>query len=291
MIDLHTHTNESDGTYSPAELVEAALSSGLEALAISDHDTFSGYDQAAQLAGRNGLDLVCGIEVNSRLASDHPDSDRAWSVHILGYFLHEPPAQEFRDWLSELLRTRRERNAKLVDKLQSMGVSITLEEVQALGRTLTGRPHFAQLLVRKGYVANTDEAFRKYLGESAPGFVQRDSPHTAAAVQQIERAGGLPVLAHPVRLGIRDHEREAKFITELRDNGLLGLEVYHSDHSPSDMERYLALARKLGLAISGGSDFHGDAKPRIRLGKGINGNLAVPRRVLDELRNYRLHTA
>ena len=291
MIDLHTHTNESDGTYSPAELVEGALADGLEALAISDHDTFSGYDQAAQLAAKNGLDLVCGIEVNSRLADGHPESERAWSVHILGYFLHAPPAREFRDWLSELLRTRRERNARLVEKLQSMGVSITLDEVQALGRTLTGRPHFAQLLVRKGYVANTDEAFRKYLGESAPGFVQRDSPHTAAAVEQIERGGGLPVLAHPIRLGIRDHEREAKFITELRDNGLRGLEVYHSDHSRADVERYQVLAKKLGLAITGGSDFHGDTKPRIRLGKGVNGNLAVPRRVLDELRNFRPPTA
>ena len=291
MIDLHTHTNESDGTYTPVELVEAALAGGLEALAISDHDTFSGYDQAAQLGVRNGLELVCGIEVNSRLASDHPDSDRAWSVHILGYFLHKPPSLEFRGWLSELLRTRRERNARLVDNLRSMGVSITLDEVQALGRTLTGRPHFAQLLVRKNYVSNTDEAFRKYLGESAPGFVQRDSPHTATAIQQIEQAGGLPVLAHPIRLGIRDHQREAEFITELRDNGLLGLEVYHSDHSAADMERYLALARKLGLAITGGSDFHGDTKPRIRLGKGVNGNLAVPRRVLDELRNFRPHTA
>lgn len=267
--------------------MEAALEAGLEALGIADHDTFAGYDQAAPLAGANGLELICGIEVNTRLAAHNGDHSRAWSVHVLGYFLHEPPSMEFREWLSQLLESRRERNTKLLEKLRSMGVLIDLEEVQAIGRTLTGRPHFARLLVHKGYAANSEDAFRRYLGESSPGFVQRDSPHAALAIQQIVAAGGLPVLAHPVRLGIRNPTREAEIIGELRDAGLRGIEAYHSDHGPSDVERYLELARKLGLAVSGGSDFHGSAKPRVMLGTGIDRNLNVPRKVLTELRRFR----
>lgn len=284
MIDLHTHTNESDGTYSPPQLVEAALAAGLEALAITDHDTFAGHDQAAPLARARGLDLICGIEVNTRQDHGHDSKPRHWDVHLLGYFLLEPPSFSFRQWLSDLLQSRRERNRKLVEKLQEMGVAIDLGEVEALGRTLTGRPHFARLLIAKGYAANHEEAFRKYLGESAPGFVRRDSPHTPMGIQQILAAGGLPVVAHPVRLGIRDPKQEEAFIAELCDAGLRGIEVYHSDHLPADVERYAALAKKFGLAVTGGSDFHGSAKPNVHLGTGVNGNLAVPRSVLEKLR-------
>ncbi len=284
MIDLHSHTNESDGTYSPAELVDAALKTRLEALAITDHDTFAGYDQAAPIARERGLDLVCGIEVNSRMSRAVNGSERRWDVHLLGYFLHEPPSAAFRDWLLEMLASRRQRNVSLARKLQFMGIDITLGEVEKLGRTLTGRPHFARVLVDKGYASSTDEAFRQYLGEEAPGFVHRESPQTAVSIQQIEAAGGLSVLAHPVRLGIRDPHQEEEFISELRDAGLRGIEVFHSDHRPPDVERYAALAEKLHLAVSGGSDFHGAAKPNIHLGTGTNGNLNVSNKVLADLR-------
>lgn len=284
MIDLHTHTNESDGTLAPAELVKAALHAGLEALAITDHDTFAGYDQASPVAGANGLELICGIELNTRAARDDNGKSRKWDVHLLGYFLHEPPSFSFRDWLSDLVQSRRERNARLVERLRSMGVEIELAQVEALGRTLTGRPHFARYLIDKGYASSHEDAFRRFLGESAPAYVRRDSPHTAMGIQQIESAGGLPVLAHPVRLGIRDPQQEEAFIAELRDAGLGGIEVYHSDHRPPDVERYAALAKKFGLAVTGGSDFHGSAKPNVQLGTGVNGNLKVPRKVLDDLK-------
>jgi predicted metal-dependent phosphoesterase TrpH len=284
VIDLHTHTNESDGTYSPAELVEAARGIGLEALAITDHDTFAGHDRAAPMARSYGLDLVCGIEVNTRTALGDGARQRRWDVHLLGYFLDQPPSFSFREWLYALLESRRERNKRLVEKLRSMGVEIELAEVEALGRTLTGRPHFARVLMDKGYASSHEEAFRKYLGESAPGFVHRDSPETAAGIHRIKAAGGLPVLAHPVRLGIRDARQEEAFISGLRDAGLGAIEVYHSDHQPPDVERYAAIAKKLGLAVTGGSDFHGAAKPNIQLGTGASGNLKVDRRVLDDLR-------
>jgi len=133
VIDLHTHTNESDGSYTPAELIGHAVALKLDALAISDHDTFAGYDLAVQPAADAGLDLVCAIELGARTIG----SPRR-TVHLLGYFLHKPPSAQFRAWLDELLRNRRERNLQLIDKLQSMGVEITLQEVERVGRTLTG---------------------------------------------------------------------------------------------------------------------------------------------------------
>jgi 3',5'-nucleoside bisphosphate phosphatase len=279
VIDLHSHTNESDGTFTPLELVDLAMDQGLEALAISDHDTFAGYDQALPVAQARGLDLVCGIELSTRV----PGS-KARTVHLLGYFLHQPPPADFREWLEELIAGRRDRNQRLITSLHQQGIDIDLGEVEKLGRTLTGRPHFARLLIQKGYVRTFDEAFRRYLGESAPTYVERFAPYVVAAIQRVIDAGGVPVLAHPVRLGFRSTEAEEKFIGELRDGGLRGIEVFHSDHRPADMERYAAMARKYNLAVSGGSDFHGEIKPQISLGTGYNGNLNIPRSVLEGLR-------
>ena len=141
MIDLHTHTNESDGSCTPLELVDHALAMGLEALAISDHDTFAGYDLAVEPARSYGLDLVCAIELSTRMTGD-----KRRTVHVLAYFLQAPPSAKFREWVGQLLASRRERNVRLVAKLQSMGVPIELSEVERIGRTLTGRPHFARVL-------------------------------------------------------------------------------------------------------------------------------------------------
>ncbi len=279
MIDLHTHTNESDGSYTPAELIDHAVALKLEALAISDHDTFAGYDRAIRPAADAGLDLVCAIELGAR----SPGTPRR-TVHLLGYFLHKPPSAEFRAWLDELLASRRERNLRLIGKLQSMGVEIALKDVEGIGRTLTGRPHFARVLVHKGYAASSEEAFRKYLGESASAFVERQQPDASMGIQQILAGGGLPVLAHPGRLNIRDPEIEQHLISGLKDAGLRGIEVFHSDHQRSEIERYDRLAKKYGLAMSGGSDFHGDAKPRISLGTGVDGNVNVPKSILEKLR-------
>ena len=279
MIDLHSHTDESDGTFAPLELVDLALERNIEALAISDHDTFAGFDQALPAAQSRGLDLVCGIELSTRV-----QGTKVRTVHLLGYFLQQPPPADFREWLGELIAGRRDRNQRLIASLNKQGIDINLGEVERLGRTLTGRPHFARLLIQKGYVSNFDEAFRRYLGELAPSYVERFAPYVAVAIQRVLDAGGLPVLAHPIRLGFRDPDAEEKFIGELRDNGLRGIEVFHSDHRPADMERYAAIARKYNLAVSGGSDFHGDVKPQISLGTGYNGNLNIPRSVLDSLR-------
>ena len=280
MIDLHTHTNESDGTTPPEALVDEALSAGLQALGITDHDTFNGFDQALPRAQGSTLDLVCGIELSTRFVAD-----RRLTVHLLGYFPKRDPGELFRDWVLQLQESRRDRNRRLILKLQSLGVDIELAEIERIGRTLTGRPHFARVLVEKGYAASSDEAFRKYLGETAAAYVEREGPDIADAIDKIRTAGGISVLAHPVRLGYRDPITEEACIARMRDSGLQGIEVYHSDHDASDVARYAALAKKYNFAVTGGSDYHGDNKPRISLGSGYNGNVQVPFAVLEALRN------
>ena len=276
LIDLHSHTNESDGTCSPADLIQEALRAGVHILGITDHDTLAGYDQAVPLAQTAGLGLVCGIELSTKL--------HGRSVHLLGYFLTGNGLKEFRAWVLDAQSARRDRNIRLVARLQELGFDITLEEAEARGRGLTGRPHFARILVEKGYARDSEHAFREYLGETAPSYVERDSPPLPEAAQHVLAAGGIPVIAHPIRLGIRKHGEEARLIEEMRDAGLRGIEAYHSDHSAADTARYLALADTLGMAISGGSDFHGAAKPRIFLGTGHDGALHVPGAVLEGLR-------
>ena len=280
LIDLHTHTNESDGTYSPGQLVEEAVATGLEALAITDHDTIAGYDAAEPLARAAGLDLICGIEISTRF--------HGRSVHLLGYFVHQPPTPEFREWLLALQKSRRDRNVRLIERLRSLGVDISLQEVQAKGRTMTGRPHFARVLMEKGYVKNIDQAFDEYLDESAKGYVERQEVAMHEGIERVVKAGGIASLAHPIRVGrrgIRDgHEELERWVEDMRGMGMRAIEVFHSDHRPADVERFQELARRLELAVTGGSDFHGANKPRIQLGRGLQGNLNVPAWVLERLR-------
>ncbi len=280
-IDLHAHTNESDGSLSPEELIALAQQAGLRALAITDHDTFAGHDKAIRFAAAANLELVCGIELNTRMSAD--SAFRSRSVHMLAYFLGGGPPQPFSDWLENERAERRSRNRKLSEKLQSDGINVTLDEVEARGRSLAGRPHFARILVEKGYARNADEAFGKFLGEDAPSFVPRESKTAEEVVAMVRSAGGAPVVAHPIRLGLgREEERE--LLIRYRDAGLVGLEVYHSEHPPALQAYYVQLAAELELQPSGGSDFHGSIKPEIELGSGIDGNVRVPLEFLEGLR-------
>jgi len=274
LIDLHSHTHESDGTCSPAELLEEARRAGIRTLGITDHDTFRGYEQAVPLARQAGIELICGIELSTKLYGSR-------SVHVLGYFLDGPPAEEFRNLILEMQADRRDRNVRLTARLRELGFDITLEEVQARGRGMTARPHFAQVMLAKGYVATLQEAFDRYLDESAIGYVYRREPSFAEGVRRIREAGGIASLAHPIRVpgDLRS------LMPELCASGLDAMEVYHSDHSPADTELYLSLAREYGLMITGGSDFHGGAKPGLFLGTGRNGSLKLPPDLLDNLRS------
>jgi len=279
-IDLHAHTNESDGSLTPEELVLLAARSDLDALAITDHDTFAGFEKAAPFAARAGLDLIRGIELNSKLSLEN-GAQR--SVHLLSYFPSHEPSQEFIAFLEEQRRERRSRNRKLADALQQRGVNVTLEEVEARGRSLAGRVHFARILVEKGYAADSHDAFRRYLGESAPTYVHRESQTIEQAVQTVRHGGGIPVLAHPIRLSL-SREAERPLLARLKDAGLIGLEIYHSEHSPELQAHYRQLAEELDLLPTGGSDFHGSPKPDIDLGTGLHGNVRVPREFLDRMR-------
>jgi hypothetical protein len=175
---------------------------------------------------------------------------------------------------------------RLVSRLQELGFDITLAEAEARGRGMTGRPHFAQIMVEKGYVSNLRQAFDDYLDESAKGYVDRNEPELRLAIRRIAEAGGVSSIAHPVRLGFHDPARLVAMVADMSQAGLSALEVYHSDHRPADTAQYLELAREFGLGVSGGSDFHGDVKPNVRLGVGA-GNLNIPKSVLDRLRELR----
>jgi len=281
LIDLHTHTDESDGTTPPSQLVEAAVRIGLEALGITDHDTLAGYDAAVPAARSAGLDLICGIELSTK--RKRAAAARGRSIHVLGYFLSAPPPNDFRAWLEALRLARRDRNRRLADRLQALHIDVTLPEVERMGRSQAGRPHFAKVMLQKGYVSTLQEAFDRYLDESAQAYVERDEPELEAGIAKIREAGGLPSLAHPVRLSRRHPAAFEKDLADMRDMGLGAIEVYHSDHLPTDVELFLSLANRYGLAVTGGTDYHGDNKPGLELGTGY-GNVSVPRQVLDALR-------
>jgi predicted metal-dependent phosphoesterase TrpH len=274
LIDLHSHTNESDGSCSPAQLVEEAVRAGVRVLGITDHDTFRGFDQAAPIARQSGIEPVCGIELSTKLHGQ--------SVHLLGYFLGEDGLTEFRTWIQEMQASRRDRNIRLVARLQELGFHVTLEEAEARGRGMTGRPHFAQLLVEKGYVSSIRQAFDEYLDESAKGYVYRREPAFAEGVAWIRKAGGIASLAHPVRV----RGNVPALMPELCDAGMNAIEAYHSDHEPEETQLYLSLAVRYGLLVTGGSDFHGTVKPGVRLGTGYHNNLQIPTDLVDRLRQY-----
>lgn len=276
MIDLHSHTDRSDGTFTPAELIAEAVRVGLSALAITDHDTFAGYDAAVPFAADAKLELICGIELSTRYLGN--------SVHLLGYFPGTPPSDELRAWLEFLLENRRERNVRLIAKLRSLGLDITLAEVEAKGRTLTARPHFARVLVEKGYAKDIEDAFRQYLDESARGYVQRQEVPMEEALERILKSGGIPSLAHPVRVAKNNWAKLAEYVEDLAGYGMRALEVYHSDHSPENVSYYQSLAERFGLAVTGGSDFHGGNKPNIELGTGYRNNLNIQEEVLAKLK-------
>jgi predicted metal-dependent phosphoesterase TrpH len=276
MIDLHSHTDQSDGTFTPGELIAEAVKIGLHALAITDHDTMAGYAIAKPLAADAGLELICGIELSTRVGGT--------SVHLLGYFPCEPPRGDFMAWLGFLQESRRDRNRRLIEKLQSLGVEITLAEVEAKGRSLTGRPHFARVLVEKGYAKDIQDAFDKLLDESARGYVQRHEVPIDEAIARITAAGGIASMAHPIRVAKNDWEKLAKYVGELAAMGMQAIEVFHSDHTPENVAYYRSLAMRFGLAMTGGSDFHGGNKPSISLGTGMRNNLAIPDGILLSLK-------
>jgi predicted metal-dependent phosphoesterase TrpH len=283
LIDLHTHTDCSDGSTDPGELVRLALHSGIEALGISDHDTFAGYDAALPVAQAAGLEVICAVELSTRPDEPAIPGKRARSVHVLGYWLLEPPSPEFRHFLVSQQNSRRQRNVDLVAKLNSLGVDITLQDAEVHGRNQVGRPHFARVLLEKGYVKTIQQAFDVYLADEARASVDREEPTTEEGIRRIVESGGLASLAHPVRLP-QSGEALATLLQRLVAAGLQGIEVFHSEQSAENSLTYGELARRFNLIQTGGSDFHGDNKPGIFLGTGLIKNLDLPYSFLETMR-------
>ncbi len=275
-IDLHVHTTASDGTFSPSEVVKHAQAKGLTAIAITDHDTVQGVAEAVEVGRLLGLEVIPGVEISV----DHANKE----MHILGYFI-ELDSPVLAEKLKELQSYRELRNPLMVEKLCSLGLAVTLEEVAAIAQgDIIGRPHFAALLVKKGYVVDKPTAFERYLAQGKPAYVKKEKLTPAEGIQLILAAGGIPVLAHPkYLLESNSPESLSTLIKSLKKLGLQGIEVYYSTHTTQEEKLYKKLANSENLLLTGGSDFHGDNKPEIFLGSG-KGNLSIPYQLLSNLK-------
>lgn len=273
-IDLHLHTTHSDGSLPPAEVVALAHEAKVTALAITDHDITTGLPEAMAAGETLGIEIIPGIEISSRYGESE--------LHVLGYFLRWED-----DLLNQRLTTLREsrhrRNPQIVERLQSLGIDITYEEVRAVaGSDSVGRPHIARVLMDKKVVTSAKEAFDRFLANGKPAYVPRDLPTPAEAIRWIKDAGGLAVMAHPT--WVKTVQGTLTDLTrELKDAGLDGVEVHYSTHTPRQTREYLDLAKTLGLLVTGGSDFHGLTKPDIDVGIG-RGSLHVPDHLLPKLK-------
>jgi predicted metal-dependent phosphoesterase TrpH len=253
-IDLHTHSLASDGTQTPAELVGAAARAGLDVVAITDHDSANGWEEATEAALRVGVALVRGMEISTR--------HRGHGVHLLAY-LPDPTHPGLADSLTRIVEGRGSRAPAMVEALRRAGIDLSLDEIAA---PVPGRPHVADALVRKGIVATRDDAFEQYLNPGRPGYVNRYAADLTTTIATVAAAGGVTVLAHPWGRGRRG-DLPAAEIAALRDAGLSGLEVDHQDHKAPDVREELrAIARDLDLVVTGSSDHHGLGKANHGLG-------------------------
>jgi predicted metal-dependent phosphoesterase TrpH len=277
-IDLHLHTTHSDGSLSPAEVLQLAHKAGVTALAITDHDIVSGIPEALAAGAELGIDIIPGVEISSRIG----DSE----LHILGYCLRwQDPVLNQR--LAALRDSRHSRNPQIIAQLRSLGLDVTYEEVRALaGTDSVGRPHIARLLMDKQYASSAKDAFDRFLAEGRPAYVARELPVPADAIAWIRAAGGVAVLAHPTWAKVSG-EGLSRLLISLKTEGLGGIEVHYSTHTKRQTREYLDLAKRLDLLVTGGSDFHGITKPDIEVGIG-RGDLKVPQRLLDPLKEAAL---
>ena len=273
MIDLHCHSTYSDGSLTPEQLAEEAAKIGLSALALTDHDTTAGLPRFLAAAAGTSVRAVPGVELSVDCSSG--------VMHMLGYWMDvaNPELARQMEWI----RNGREmRNRAMLEKLNALGFAMTWDEVQGFaGEDVVGRPHFGQVMIQKGYAKDKNEVFDKWLGDGKPGYADRPRLTAEVAVALIRQAGGVAVLAHPFSLRI-SKEAMAALFCELAAAGLAGVECYYSEHSADLTKEYLAMAAKADLVPTGGSDFHGEVSPGIRLGVGFGG-LNVPDEVLARL--------
>jgi 3',5'-nucleoside bisphosphate phosphatase len=273
-LDLHLHTTHSDGSCTPTEVVNMAHQAGVTALAITDHDIMTGVVEAMEAGQQCGIEIIPGVEISSLSGNSE--------LHILGYFLdRQDPDLLAR--LKTLRDGRHLRNPQIIERLQTLGIDITYDEVRALaGSDSVGRPHIARALMDKRVVASAKEAFDRFLAEGKPAYVPRELPSPAEAIHWIKAARGLAVLAHPTWVKVAEQPL-VDLVRQLKADGLDGVEVYYSTHAARQTREYLSLAQQLGLLVTGGSDFHGITKPDIEVGIG-KGTLHIPTSLLPKMK-------
>lgn len=277
IVDLHTHSTASDGSETPAAVVALAQAAGLGAVALTDHDTLEGIDEAREAAGHIDIELIPGIELSLKYDRD--------GMHLLVLWL-EPGQGPLQDRLRGLQAGRDVRNEQIVDRLRGAGIDISIEEVlEEAGPGSVGRPHIAAVMMAKGYVPDIRTAFDEWLGSGKPGYVGRERLEPEEALALARESGAVPVLAHPHTLGLTTASAMADLLTRLGRAGLVGLEAFYSSYRRHEREGYADLARRFGLVPSGGSDFHGRYKPGLEIGSGY-GDLVVDGSVLEELREH-----
>lgn len=253
-VDLHTHTFHSDGTWSPTEVVERALSGRLAAVALTDHDSVDGLDEARSRASGTGLEVIAGVELSAH--------DGSVEVHVLGYFVDDHDA-EFRLSLQQFREQRLLRAHSILERLEELGYDLSWDDVleRARGGAI-GRPHIAEAMVAAGFVHSIDDAFRKFLGTNGPAYIARRSLTPRGAIELVRRAGGVAAIAHPATM------RKDLAVGEAAKFGLVGLEVIHPRHDNGDRGRYTRLCEKYGLVATGGSDSHGERTGYSQIGDG-----------------------
>jgi predicted metal-dependent phosphoesterase TrpH len=280
LIDLHLHTNKSDGQYAPRALVRLAAKKGVSLMSITDHDTIGGIAEGAEAAREAGIDFIPGVEISVKGNKE---------LHILGYCI-DCEDKELLRMNAEFVRLRGLREDRIHEYLAQNGVAVSRSNVRRYAAGgMVGRPHFARALVEAGYVSDFRDAFVKYLSTPAFYAIERPKPTPAVGIGTIRAAGGVAVLAHPTVMRLTGPELDA-LLSELTADGLQGMECYYSSHTPDQTRLYLSLAKKHGLIVTGGSDFHGERVKRdVEIGRGINGPLGFAdfdiKRKLLELRN------
>lgn len=285
MVDLHTHSNKSDGSLNPADLVDLAVQKELSAIALTDHDTVDGLDEAiargkelSEAPEGSEIEVIPGIEFSTKYEKK--------DVHIVGLYIdYKSPA--FQKPLQDFVNSRINRNIKMCNMLrEEAGMDISWEKLQeAFPDAVITRAHYARYMYTHGYVKSLPEAFSRYIGDDCKYFIPREKVTPEQAVQLILKAGGIPILAHPILYHMSD-ERLEKLTSTLKDAGLMGIEAIYSTYNLSEERQIRRLAKKYDLCISGGSDFHGSCKPGLELGTGY-GHLYVSDDVLENIKRLK----